>query len=308
MNSHKLAYAGTVCVLWLAFGHQIGRPQTDHYASSGVVVPIEITKDVAFFQIHVTGRPDPLWLSLDSGSASNYIDANTAVQFGFHPTGSGVVHGAGSGEVPVQFIDSVTIELPGLQVKNCKFKSTDLSSVSEQFGRAENGFLGYDFLSHYVVAVDYAGGKMTIYEPPSFQYRGHGETLPVTFRHNWPYVHGVIKVNGFAAQEREFLVDSGSGDAVDDPAIRQSSGPLRRIKTGVGLGTPTEGVLGRAEYVQLGRYRLEGPITSCCSANPDDLSKIGGEVLRRFTVIFDYPHQRIVLEPNGHFAEPFPNA
>ena len=306
MSTRRSVYA--VYLLWLVLGQQIGKTQTGDRASSQVVVPIEVTKNVAFFNIRLKGHGDPLWFSLDSGSGSNYIDAKIAVQFGLQPSGSGMVHGAGSGEVPVRFIDCVTLSFPGLKVKNCKFKSTDLSSVSKQFGRAENGFLGYDFLSRYVVAVDYAAGKMTIYEPAAFQYRGEGETLRLHFRHGWPYVHGVIKVNGFAAQEREFLVDSGSGDAIDDPAIKQSSGPLRKIKTGVGLGTPTEGVLGRAEYLQLGRYLLDAPITSCCSANPDDLSKIGGEVLRRFTVIFDYPHQRIILVPNGHFSEPFPNA
>ena len=32
---------------------------------------------------------------------------------------------------------------------------------------------------------------------------------------------------------------------------------------------------------------------------------IGGEILRRFQVIFDYPHQQLILEPNNDFAAPF---
>ena len=32
---------------------------------------------------------------------------------------------------------------------------------------------------------------------------------------------------------------------------------------------------------------------------------IGGEVLRRFTVVFDYSRNQMILEPNVHFAEPY---
>ena len=33
--------------------------------------------------------------------------------------------------------------------------------------------------------------------------------------------------------------------------------------------------------------------------------KIGGELLHRFTVIFDYSRQRMILEPNRHFRDGF---
>lgn len=53
---------------------------------------------------------------------------------------------------------------------------------------------------------------------------------------------------------------------------------------------------------------LEGPIDSCCSENPDHKRMIGTEVLRRFTVILDYARNRIILEPNAQFKDPFPDA
>ena len=31
--------------------------------------------------------------------------------------------------------------------------------------------------------------------------------------------------------------------------------------------------------------------------------EIGGGLLRRFTVILDYPHQQLILEPNAHLSE-----
>jgi hypothetical protein len=60
--------------------------------------------------------------------------------------------------------------------------------------------------------------------------------------------------------------------------------------------------------LQLGSFRLNGPIASCCSDNPDDKRKIGTEVLRRFTVILDYARKRMILEPNSNFKQTFPDA
>ena len=33
---------------------------------------------------------------------------------------------------------------------------------------------------------------------------------------------------------------------------------------------------------------------------------LGGNILKRFTVTIDYPHRTVTLEPNSHFADPFP--
>jgi hypothetical protein len=290
-------------------GNQQGSAPGYHFDSEGkAVTPFELTKNVTFFQLRLKGSARALWFSLDSGAGSSYIDTEAAKSLGLQLAGNGTVHGAGSGDIPVQYVESVTFELPGLESGGHRLNVTDFKPLNDQFGRAEDGLLGYDFLSRYVVAVDYAEQKMTVYDPSKFNYAGLGQAFAVHFRHRWPYINGAIKVKGLEAQSGEFLVDSGSGDAVDDPAIAKSTGELRKVQTGVGLGTPGEGIVGRAEYFELGRFRLAGPITSCCSSNPDDERKIGGEILRRFTVIFDYPHQRIILEQNRNFSEPFPDA
>src|SRR5207237_892827 len=53
------------------------------------------------------------------------------------------------------------------------------------------------------------------------------------------------------------------------------------------------------------------PITNFSTAKAGILAQsdmagiIGGEILRRFTVIFDYPRKQLILEPNARFAEPY---
>lgn len=275
-------------------------------AEKRTVVPFELNQDGIFFRLQIAGSSEPLWFSLDTGSGSSYLDSKVAKRLGLKTAGGGTVHGAGSGSVPVSFIEGVTFELPGLISSGHRVNTTDLSGL--QGHHPMDGFLGHDFISRYVITVDYAAGKMTIAEAMGYSYAGSGEIFPIQFQGKWPYIEGTIAVPGVKPSKEEFLVDSGSGDAVDDPAILKTTAPVRKVKTGVGLGQPGEGVLGRALYLQLGRYRLEGPITSCCSSNPGDQHKIGTEVLRRFTLILDYVRDRMILEPNEKFKEIFPNA
>jgi Aspartyl protease len=310
LKSLVVICAVSVCSLSLSLLKKESAPTPYEFSSSAgaITAPFELTKNCIFLAVHVKGSARLLWFALDSGSGSTYMDAGIARSLELQANGTGTVHGAGAGEVPIQNLQSVTFELSGLEASVHSMKVTDLKGLDQQYGREIDGFFGHDFLDRYVIAVDYNGRQITIYDPSRFRYAGTGQSMTIHFRHNWPYVDGTIKVKGLAPQEAEFLVDSGSGDAVDDPAILKSKARLRKVQTGVGLGTAIEGALGRAEYLALGKYRLSGPITSCCSANPDDQHKIGGEVLRRFTVIFDYPHSRIILEPNRHFHEPFPDA
>jgi hypothetical protein len=164
-----------------------------HFTSGcSAVVPFEVTKNIIFFQIHVQGSSRALWFNLDSGAGSSYMDTEVAKSLGLRTVGSGTVNGAGFGDVPVEYVDSVTFELPGLESGGHRINTTDFKSLNEQFGRAEDGLLGYDFLSRYVVVLDYAGQKMTVYDPSNFKYTGSGVALSVHFRRHWPSYHRML--------------------------------------------------------------------------------------------------------------------
>ncbi|MGB8543682.1 MAG: retropepsin-like aspartic protease [Candidatus Acidiferrales bacterium] len=285
-----------------------GQSKTEIYqfssAEQRAVIPFELRQNTIFLKVKIAGSDEPLDFTFDTGSGSTYLDTAVAKRLGLKPSGSGTVHGAGSGEVPVEYLDSVTLELAGLTSSGHRLKVTNLSGLKPH----QDGFVGYDFIKRFAITIDYAAAKMTIADPSTFTYSGPGESFPVKFRGPWPYIDGTVVVSGVKPESGEFLVDSGSSDAVDEPSIAKTTGPVRKVQTGVGLGQPGEGVVGRALYLQLGSFRLEGPIDSCCSENPDQKRMIGTEVLRRFTVILDYARSRIILEPNTHFKDPFPDA
>jgi membrane-associated protease RseP (regulator of RpoE activity) len=77
-------------------------------------------------------------------------------------------------------------------------------------------------------------------------------------------------------------------------------------------GGDTREFAGRIAGLQLGPYLLREPIATF---SPDSKAGvlaslnigalIGGKILQRFTVTFDFPHRRMLLEPNSHFSDPF---
>ena len=61
-----------------------------------------------------------------------------------------------------------------------------------------------------------------------------------------------------------------------------------------------------------GPYVLREPVVAFSTGLKEGLlgssaigGLIGGEILQRFTVTFDYPHHQILVEPNSRFADPF---
>jgi hypothetical protein len=161
------------------------------------------------------------------------------------------------------------------------------------------GLLAYDFFMRWVVEVDYDAEVMTLYDPATFDPRGRGTIVPFRFVKKVPWIKLRVKLPGKSAVEREALVDSGSQDAVDVDVMAQSPHRLDVIG-GVGLGEEFRVTLGRAESVQIGPYVMRGPV-----GGPGTTPLIGNEVLRRFRVIFDYPHQRLILAPNRHLHDDF---
>lgn len=276
------------------------------YASGGEARFSFQPLDEPIFEVKLNDNPRSLFFSIDTGSSATYLDEGTARQLDLSPSGSDTVHGAGSGKVPVRHLHDLRFHLPGVSTFHAEINTADLGDIPVG-GHRLDGFFGFDFIRQFVITIDYDAKHITLTDPERFVYRGTGEVLPIDFHGKWPFIPGTIKVPGVAAEKSLFLVDTGSGDAVNHPLIKQSKGHLVATRTGVGLGKPGEGVIGNIEYVQFGNLELRRAPSVCCGGNGElnIYGHIGNEALRRFKVILDYPHDRIILEPGKMYEQPF---
>ena len=265
-------------------------------------IPFELWGKTVLIPVRVNGSR-PLAFILDSGASSGAVLDLALARRVRAPLGRKLQgSGAGAGSVDLWEIDStrVAVDLGPLRVHTGRVLALDFSNQHGILGHAMDGVLGYDFFARWIVEIDYETQMLRLYDPAFYRYRGHGERLPLTFEHRVPHVRAVLEVPGQPPAERVLLIDTGSEDAVDDSLIARSSGTRLDVVGGVGTGQEYRVTAARASQLGLGRLRLR----DVPGAGPG-VSLIGGEILRRFRVIFDFPHHQMILEPNRHFGDAF---
>lgn len=280
----------------------------------GSRIPVELNGNHVLLQGRVNGS-EPLWFTLDTGAAASVINMRRARELGLQVSGNGRAQGAG-GVVESSRLSGITFSLPGMELKNLSIMAIPLDSLEASAGRSMDVILGAELFQRYVVEVDYATRFVTLYEPHEYVYNGTGESLPLKFANNHPYVRGKIVVAGLEPIEGEFVIDAGSNFGITLlPSFTKThmlmSHVPRTIQTKArGVGGEFALSIGRVESLELGRFKLERPVTAFPEAGgffakEGSAGNIGGLILRRFKVIFDYSRKRMILEPNKNFADAF---
>jgi hypothetical protein len=291
-------------------------PAVSHSQSSGVTskavfanggkectFAFDWRKGMIFVPVRINGSR-PLSFVLDSGSTRILIDRKLATGLGLKASGTGSLQGAGAGLIPVEYIHDLRIALPGVESSGYDLSTADLQPLEVTVGVRVDGILGYELFSRFVVTVNYEAKSLTLTLPEAFRSSSTAQVLPIELRDKWAFVKAELVLPGPVTLQDSFMIDSGSSDTVDHPIVMNLPSRVSG-ESGVGLGAPVQGATARATSFRLGRYTLDAPNVSCCGASDATSRIIGNEVLRRFTVTFDYPSSRIFITPNSYFGETF---
>lgn len=214
-----------------------------------------------------------------------------------------------------------TIKIPGLTVSHQKINVVidENFQISQILGMPVHGLIGMNLFKNYIVKVDYLGESITLYKPQFFDYqpKKNDVVLPIFFVRNKPIVRAEIFQDSANIVPVLLLVDTGASDAL---WLSPKSNEKLKIPEpnlyaflGVGIGGELYGYKARVDGLWLGGKILESPIVSYPQSELiDQLSigekrhgSIGGEVLRRFEVTFDYFNNRLILRPNSDFKDKF---
>jgi hypothetical protein len=182
------------------------------------------------------------------------------------------------------------------------------------------GTLGVNFFHRYVVETDYKDKQMMVYEPESFRYEGPGTKVPLQILNGGTvalFDAEIAPRHGAAAIKARLAVDSGTYSPLRlfRPFVEKyalvSEGRRQFPSFGFGAGGEFRQVTGRVDSLEIGDVKLENPVTDFSTdtkgvtATAAYDGTIGGNILRRFTVILDYSRSQMVLEPNSDFSRPF---
>jgi hypothetical protein len=266
--------------------------------SSAHSISFDLHRNLIFVTVRVHGAK-PLAFVLDTGCADCLIDQARARELGLklEPGGKGV--GIGGTPYDFQSAKNVSLAFAGIELAVPSAAVVDLSPMQHVLGRPVDGALGYDVFASYVVAVDYEKHRLSFHDPDSYAYSGRGEKVPLRIEHKVPFATAQLKVFGHEQVSHMFLIDTGYTRAVSDELIAKTTSRKLPVTT-VGLGPERKGFAARVEKLQLGKFAIENAV------GRTGRSIIGGEILSRFNIVFDYSRRRMFLEPNARLGEPFP--
>jgi membrane-associated protease RseP (regulator of RpoE activity) len=203
------------------------------------------------------------------------------------------------------------VKLGDLVIDSASAMTIGLKPLSKYEGMPVDGILGYDIFSRFVVKVDYENQKLTLYEPSSFKYEGKGEILPITLENSNPHLQA--KIDG--QYEGNFVIDTGARSelVLYTPFVQKynfeaKTGKKIDVFSGIGIGGKAPGKVTRVKSIDIGKFNIPAPVTTLSTSEKGAFASekidgnIGGGILKRFTVLFDYPNKRMILEPNAKFS------
>jgi predicted aspartyl protease len=306
----------SLLAVWLALGPQA--PAVAHTGQSKPVAELrcESWGNHLYVDVRVNGK-GPYPFLFDTGAGATMIEKSRAAEIGLRQFGTAAASGAGAASIAAAIYPSATLSAGGLSSSPITVYGIPLDSISRMSGRAVDGILGHDFFGKYVVEIDYPGKVVRLYRPEDFSYSGPGETLPFELVVNHIRIRAKVARTGREGVEGRFIVDTGatgslglSGQFVaDNDLMTETQKKMPLVPVGAGVGGNVMGRLSRTESLTIGTMTVATPVTIFTNdskgiyAVPNLAGLIGYGVLKRFTLIVNYPGKKITFEKNAHFAD-----
>ena len=273
-----------------------------------IVVPIEVNGTELSFLLD-SGVSSPILFNISETDSVqiNHVSEITIKGFGDN--------------VPIKALVS---EKNQFRLKNISNENQKLFVVmdksinfSTSLGIPVHGIIGYDLFRDFVVDVNYIKRHIRFSNPETYVYRQkkNTEVLPLSIRAKKAYLNSELYLGEEDELSVRLLLDTGSSDALWLFESDSINVPDKHYDDflGKGLNGNIYGKRTKVNGLRIGRFLLN----DAKAAFPDKNSfreltnlverngSLGGSVLKRFHVVFDYRRNRIILRKNSNFDKPF---
>jgi hypothetical protein len=285
-----------------------------------ISVPITVINNLIFIPIKVNGVE--LNFLLDTGVEEIVLfslEDNPNVKF--YNSEKINLRGLGSKE-SVEGLKTTNnfLEIQGLRATNeLIYVILDESfNLSSQIGIPVNGIIGYQFFKDNLVSINYAKKRLVVSknnETNINKIRKKYNEIPITIEKHKPYLLASVLMDKEVPVK--LLIDNGNSDSfwLFQNLSEDVKVPSKNFEDflGKGFSGDIEGKRARVSKFTFDKYSFDNPIV----AFPDSASvrsvrmvqnrmgSIGGGILKRFSVIFDYKNEKLYLKKNADFNEPF---
>jgi len=286
-----------------------------------VVIPFKFINNLIFIPIKVNGVE--LNFLMDSGVEETILfSMDDKKEVSFFNVEKITLRGLGS-EESIEGLKSRnnTLEVNGLKSTNhLLYIVLDQSfNLSYHIGIPVNGIIGYNFLKSNLVEINYERRRITVHrDKPKIRNKieKRYQHVPITIERSKPYITGNVAINSSTIPVK-LLIDIGNSDAIwlFQNNSKMIKVPEKNFEDYLGKGFSGD-VLGKRALIKkftMSKFEFYNPII----AFPDTISirhvtmvtdrsgSVGSEILKRFSVVFDYLNQKMFLKKNRGFYAPF---
>ncbi|WP_035675103.1 retropepsin-like aspartic protease [Flavobacterium frigidarium] len=192
-------------------------------------------------------------------------------------------------------------------------------NLSSHVGIPVNGIIGYSLLKKHLIEINYKKKKIFVYNENSKikkKLARRYTQVPLSIEASKPYVYANIALNNEITPVK-LLVDLGNSDALwlfhDTESKMQVPNKNFDDYLGQGFSGDITGKRARITGFEIAGFQFNKPVV----AFPDSVStkhvkivadrkgSIGGEIFKRFKVVFDYSNNNMYLKKSGNFNLPF---
>lgn len=284
------------------------------------VLPFKMYNNLIIIDVSINNS-HPLSFILDSGVSDIIItELGLGDSLELNYASEIKVAGLGKGEAIDAFYSVENdVEIAGIISSGQKIRvlMQDVFSLSKRMGQEIHGLIGYSVFKNYIVEIRYAQRKIILYEPESFSIQKNRKafTLPLEINQTKPYISAAANINGDSTINVKLFIDTGASHTIwlAEDCEHYICVPKDAVPKylGAGLNGDITGHMSVIKKLYLGNVTFKTMITSF----PDHESvqnlfqennrngSIGAEILRRFTIIFNYPNNEITFIPNSSLKD-----
>ena len=284
-----------------------------------VTIPFKLINNLVFIPIKVNGIE--LNFLLDSGVEETILfSMEDKKEVSFKNVQKIKLRGLGS-EEEIEGLKSTNnvLETHGLMsVNHMVYIILDQSfNLSSHIGIPVNGIIGHKFFRNNIVEINYQKKKIFVHqnnEEVKKKFDKKFKTLPITIERSKPYIVAKAVVDDVSVPAK-LLIDIGNSDSFWIFQNDKIKLPAKNFPDflGKGFSGDIEGHRAKISKFSIADFEFKNPIVSFPDSSSiknvkmvtNRIGSVGGEILKRFTIILDYADQKMYLKKNNKFHDPF---
>ncbi|MDQ3314550.1 MAG: retroviral-like aspartic protease family protein [Verrucomicrobiota bacterium] len=247
----------------------------------------------------------PFEFILDTGAGTSLLAPELANSLAVKSIGSKQGHTAG-GAVDVLLANVDSIALGDVRRENIDVGITDLSMIGRAVGAQLDGDLGYNFLKHFRLSLDFHALELRVHDPCRVEQFGPPRGTELSMRLAHPS-KPLILIETFVSDRGpfQFAIDTGTSTTAISPelarALHLQPFPFGAATTG---GAQIQLTAAQVPSLRVGRAELRdvhvvigeflAMLSTVAGAKLDGI--VGYNFLRNYKVVIDYPNESFRLE------------